>query len=555
MKKVISKFLVVFFSLIVLFLSLVGAVCTCVEAGGEHVFYISDKPWMHCVLFLTVLCFGILLYQKKNIFNIKYGEKVCLCALFVFTAVLAFVVIKLAIAPIADQRKVLLVVQHMLEGDYKDFRKGGYLAEYSNQSGIVYFYYLIYRYLGLGLNFIRVLNVLSYIGSIVVMAKIGGEICGKQYTIITGMVYVAFLPMMFYIPFIYGNLLGFFFSLVAVYYTLKYMNEASWKKAVIIIIACVCANQVKQNFIITVIAVALILCLHAIFEKRAKTILVILLIGISVFSVSFLVNYRLECISGEKMNNAMPATAWIAMGMQYGDIANGWYNGYNENIYEENNYDRNKTNEVAKKEIRERVENFLKHPGQMIDFYLRKEVSQWNESCFEAYWINYLDARENYNETEVKNYSTFKKSFISPGNITMKKYFNYYYTLLLLGVVAWIVMEKDKLNYKRLLLCITIIGGFVFHTFWEGKSQYTLTYFALFVPYAVGGYAKLIQELYSAIKEMKLNKKKGTLLKYKSVKYVLIVCVCLLALSCVEHFIAKTSLACDTNYYLNLIKK
>ena len=43
------------------------------------------------------------------------------------------------------------------------------------------------------------------------------------------------------------------------------------------------------------------------------------------------------------------------------------------------------------------------------------------------------------------------------------------------------------MKLHRLLLPTIFIGGFLFHLFWEAKSQYTITYFVLLIPYCAKG--------------------------------------------------------------------
>lgn len=40
---------------------------------------------------------------------------------------------------------------------------------------------------------------------------------------------------------------------------------------------------------------------------------------------------------------------------------------------------------------------------------------------------------------------------------------------------------------------MVIIGGFIFHTFWEAKSQYILPYFVLMLPLFVAGSVELVR--------------------------------------------------------------
>ena len=45
----------------------------------------------------------------------------------------------------------------------------------------------------------------------------------------------------------------------------------------------------------------------------------------------------------------------------------------------------------------------------------------------------------------------------------------------------------------ELFNAVIMMGAFVFYMFWEAKSQYTLPYYYLLIPYAVMGWQQLIR--------------------------------------------------------------
>ena len=59
--------------------------------------------------------------------------------------------------------------------------------------------------------------------------------------------------------------------------------------------------------------------------------------------------------------------------------------------------------------------------------------------------------------------------------------------MILAGALLYLIFcrKRDDLS---LFFFLTVLGGFVFHTFWEAKSQYALPYFTLLIPLAVDGY-------------------------------------------------------------------
>ena len=57
------------------------------------------------------------------------------------------------------------------------------------------------------------------------------------------------------------------------------------------------------------------------------------------------------------------------------------------------------------------------------------------------------------------------------------------------------VLKFDSLTVYELFNAVLMIGGFVFFTFWEAKSQYVAPYYFVIIPYAVIGWKNFIVEL------------------------------------------------------------
>ena len=52
-----------------------------------------------------------------------------------------------------------------------------------------------------------------------------------------------------------------------------------------------------------------------------------------------------------------------------------------------------------------------------------------------------------------------------------------------------------------------MIGGFVFFTFWEAKSQYVAPYYFVIIPYAVIGWKSMINKISDMASELAGRKK------------------------------------------------
>ena len=72
-------------------------------------------------------------------------------------------------------------------------------------------------------------------------------------------------------------------------------------------------------------------------------------------------------------------------------------------------------------------------------------------------------------------------------HVIAETFMNLYQLLMFVGALAYVWSLKKNTDVSKLVLLICILGGFLFHILWEGKSQYIISYFPLFLPCASMG--------------------------------------------------------------------
>lgn len=82
-------------------------------------------------------------------------------------------------------------------------------------------------------------------------------------------------------------------------------------------------------------------------------------------------------------------------------------------------------------------------------------------------------------------------------------YLNLFQPVILAGRVLYFCLSGQKQRRENFLLIVTVFGGFLFHIFWEAKSQYVFPYFLLIFPYSVQGWEYLADRLYGRLRERK----------------------------------------------------
>ena len=122
------------------------------------------------------------------------------------------------IFPVADQQDILNAATGLKNGDYSYFLPTGYVGKCTNQAGIVMIlYYLSFIFGDNNYQIFQFINIFGLLLSYYCICEISEISFGddelKKWTLI---LLLLFVPLTWYIVFVYGNILGFAFSLYAV---------------------------------------------------------------------------------------------------------------------------------------------------------------------------------------------------------------------------------------------------------------------------------------------------------------------------------------------------
>ena len=299
--------------------------------------------------------------------------------------------------------------------------------------------------------------------------------------------------------------------------------------------------MLRKNSLIPIIAVLLVLLFEALrFGRSVRSRLCLLGIAVclAVTSVGILplVQKCYEKKAGNTLSSGVTAMSYLAMGMQEASRGCGWYNGFNINTYDTAGMDTALANEISRLAIDERLTYFREHPGYTADFYLHKHLSQWADGTYAS--------RQATLATYGGRSAFFKEVYegsLSGGYI---EWCNAWQNVLYLGVLVFCIdsLKKrrkskvvghmagqtaghtagctadhmadqldadqlgadrhgaDRLGADRLgadchgtdrlyvyVGLIAVLGGFLFHTFWEANSRYIFSYSLLLMPYCGAG--------------------------------------------------------------------
>lgn len=476
----------------------------------ERTLNIADSPLRHLLVFLLVT--AVLLAGRRlagrgrtggRLQDIARHKEAVFWGLTLLTLVLgtAYVLVT-KFHPSSDPAKVYAAAMEWRRGDFSSFAEGEYLFRYPFQSGIVLFYYLLSFLVGVdnfvGLQLINVICLAVIYGLLVKMFFLffalggGKEQEGRQGAVYLGL--LVWVPLAFYVSYLYGILPGMAFSLGAVYFAGKYLMTRRYRYIAAAAVCMGLATVIKMNCLIYLIAIACFLAYDAVDQfffikkdrkKGAVSLLFIVCMALSVALCTQLANRMVERISGQKLEEGAVMLSWVVMGMQEAPLGPGGYNGYIIDVYTEYHYDTEKIAEASLEELKKIVTRMSENPlDEGLPFLARKTAFQWNDPTFIC-----LD-RTRGREAD-GNVPQWLNSLIEGrGSVGLSVFLNYMQTLILLGVLFFLLLRWKKGGVYELMGVVVFLGGWLFHLFWESSASYTIPYFAFLIPYGVCGMAE-----------------------------------------------------------------
>lgn len=231
----------------------------------------------------------------------------------------------------------------------------------------------------------------------------------------------------------------------------------------------------------------------------------------------------LGSVTGGIYDNGIPSVSWIAMGLKEG-VAPGWFNGDPIVDYEKTGYSAELLAQSAKSSIRASLKSFSDNPEYAVSFFGRKIASMWNNPTFEGFQIV-------INVSTEASLEYWMKDILYNGGIAntiLTLALNIFQSVYWFGILLFLIFcGRDKKISKAVML-IMFVGAFIFHIFWEAKSQYAVLFFVPMLPYAVRGYEGACRQMDAWVKEGMEVKilTKQLLLKKLAFLWIIVLALC-----------------------------
>ncbi len=448
------------------------------DYSSEHISGVFDSLGANLPLFILILVVFYLLQvvllrgtkeqQRKKV-------KIFLIIDMVITGILAFIwVTGCHIKPSDDQLQVYLTSVEFSQGIYRDMEAYFYMCP--QQYGLAFLYECIW-WIWESYHFVQYINIIFLLMIIYFGYRINDCLFkNERINLYTILVINMFLPLFFYINFVYGEVGCVAMSLCCIWAVLQWKQTEKIRYIVAALLTMSLAVLVRMNMIIVAIALFIVLLMYALTKKKWKAcVLALLLLVVPLGSIE-LVELSYELRSGLEVGDGIPVSVNVAMGMQQSWQGAGAYNAYNhQTFWNEGGGDTKVASEVGKAYIAGRLQEFKNDPGMARFFYQSKIWEQWNEGSFGSLLMTsdfeaapFGPAQEIYGGSLTKVTQNY-----------MERYLFVIYLMALVCCAYGLLFEKEL---KKTILPMIVIGGMIFSLLWEAKARYVFPYITVLLP-------------------------------------------------------------------------
>lgn len=435
---------------------------------------------------LPLQFFSLFLFALFGICLLQISKKLTERTLTICAAVLSFFIFGLCCLlvfsahnyPYGDLDMVYQAAAAIVTKDYTAIESQGYFSIYPHQMGLAQ----IYAFLFTVTHTTRPVVIYVFQSFLLSMTILIGYFILKEYqsTLSARLFYLAgcllFLPMYLYTLYAYGEIIGMFCTITAVYCFLllqrpekkKLLSVLCWF-GLFFTFSIVC--MVRIALIIVWIALFLTQLLFCMQSKKNWAFPFGLLLVL--FFALFVKDFSLQRIQKEvsrDLQHEMPSILWVAMGLQDDSpyqMGPGSDNGYAWQTYIGEELDAERASAAAMENIQETL-SMRTSLSSHIAFFREKALSQWNEPSYGSFTMTKFQENP-AGWIEELYYGKVHDFFYA--------FLNTYQSVLYIGAVFFFLNQfRHPEKTLKLALGLVLIGAFLFSLIWEIKSRYAFPY-------------------------------------------------------------------------------
>lgn len=339
----------------------------------------------------------------------------------------------------------------------------------------------------------------------------------KTVTLLSLLFYAAFLPMIFYATFAYGNTLCLPFVFGALIFHAKNIRSGSWRDAVQSLICMLFAILLKSTMVYCLLGMIVVWIVSALRSKKWQHAVCVLLAIACVFVSNFAVAQAANSF-GHSAKDGLPSTVWLAMATdparKGGPNNPGWYNGY-PTSFDVASYNKDAIKKESTEFLRKNINFFLKNPKQIATFFTKKFMGEWLEPTYESLLASSWKWNGPYRQILIDRKMNPALRSLYSGKLNMVaftfldalQFMLAFFTAVFLCITLRkkksadnkdLADNKDSLNNSALLNVeyltplVIVLGMAVLYMIWEAQSQYILPAYLLMIPFASCGFNMLL---------------------------------------------------------------
>lgn len=476
------------------------------EAGISHT--VTDSAVINAAVFLAVaVLFGLLLRGPRRREEASPGflarlERVLLILVMIYSAAAGGIWTAVShVAPSADAESVCVVTEYIMAGDFP-MQPPTYMGYFPHQFGIVFVLHMLFSLFGSG-NYAawQYMNVLFFPLLIFAGYRTVKLIFEKTETGILYLLLVpGYLPLYFYLPYVYGDFASAACGMVVIWQTLSFVRNGKYSAIGWGSLAAVFGCLVRKNTLIVVIAAVLVLLLCSLSRLRLRLLLMALAMPLAIWGADRGVELYYEHLSGQQISEGIPSVCWVMMGLEDSEEGPGWFNGTNYQVYTDNNFDYEAAEQYGKEQIRARLQELWHNKAYAVDFFRRKILTQWNmPDCYSLHETRHFDCEQDELSEAVR------EIYYGESGDRLQTYMNRYQFVIYVGFALAVagLWRGDRRKIENCLPLIAIVGGLLFSVLWEAMSRYVLAYVVYMLPMAAAGIGQLSDWIEAGKKRLK----------------------------------------------------
>ncbi len=471
--------------------------------GLEVVWYYHDNIFANLIWLVICFaaCFAVMPFLKK----LSLKKEILLVSVWVI--VLGSIwVMSSQVMPSEDSGTVTTASARAANNDF-EWMELPYFSYYSYQLGYILFNEILIRIYHIfskstSLIFLEILNVVFlaaiYAGILILVKKLFRD---ERIHHLTAFLMLFSIQPLLACVFVYGIYPGMLFAVWGIVFEVCYFQTEKIRYIPLSAICIALAYTIKPNYLICLVAMLIVIIVKMTgalknIQKLAVCSAYILLSCVLSFSLPNYIASSYENRSGIELQESIPMTSFIAMGLNESSNAPGWYNYWHTiSNFEQHNFHTESASQASVEEIKKRIKYFSENKIYRNEFFYKKFVSQWNETSYQSIWNNKV--RMQYQEKgKIANWLCYEEEQ------NVKSYMDIYSQLIFTGVLFGSLVCFRKKEIMQVFFPLIIIGGMMYHLLAESKSQYAMPYYILMTGFAAVGLCWIYDKIrpYSKLK-------------------------------------------------------